>query len=323
MVGLKYLIKMTTFDLSIFNNIIHNPCDTESHDYKSCDSLARLFTSLQYYSLLNITTNQQHQDIFQHFIAKVYSIEVLLNDYSNFIKYHSNNPQQISYHLVNEKSFKSCNDIKKCQQSSRHHRVNIDTDTKIDDNKLDPIFNLFCQTLDGLHFYIFHLYHVGMRVNNDSSNHDNNDDWDFVDSTFGKVRELITSRQHTTASYDRFPRAQDTKSSKFNINVNNKHNLTVSGDNVDGTTYLDTIYKHLMESKIDRKTLYQLQQYLSNEEFCTESVDYDVNNDDDPSNGNIAKYINNPKCIQSISEFMNASRGMSLFLYCTCFYVSQ
>ena len=78
--------------------------------------------------------------------------------------------------------------------------------------------------------------------------------------------------------------------------------------NEEGETYLDAIYKHLSESKVNKDAIKSLREYISSEEYCTESVDFDINDSD----SNISLHVQNTKCIQSIIDFMAFSRRMFL-----------
>ena len=313
-----------TFDLSIFNDI-NNTQTNEKCQYKDmeafskCESLNRLFVSLRYCSLLQIHQNKNHRHIFDHFINNIYKIKHLLNDYTHFINNHSEYIQEIADYLIKEKSFKICKDIKHCQYSQRHHRADEQTQvTQMSDSHL----NLYAETLDSIHFYIFHLYQVGLRSSKDDNDShiktDEKCDDEYFDESFYRIRNLISSTRNKTKSFERFPNLENNNDngniSKFNIKVNNNVNFTNDTSNIsDGkaATYLDTIYKHLIASKIDPTTMNELMNYIQTEDYCTEAVNYDLNHNNDLSmNSNISNMTNNPKCIQCIIDFMSEARRM-------------
>ena len=318
----------SNLDLSVFKEPV-NPSPSPEDDFKKSLPLQRLFASLQYYSLLNIRGDEQHQNLFQEFMDNVYKINNLLNDYHHFTKHYSDDLQNIGQYLLKEKSFKISDDIKQCQYSSRHHRIFRDgqSDGK---NKLDPTLNLFCTTLDGLYYYIFRLYDVGMRVRKDTttSTEDNDkkepakedtdsvdtdktekakDDIDLAEDELSKLKEAISSTRERTTSFERFPNAiRNPNTSKFSVSIHDKSKdaLTIF-EGPPGTTYLDAIYDHLKEQNIDEETIQKLSDYIINEGFCTDSVDYDVNSETD---GNIAKHVKRKKSIQQIMKDNMAHR---------------
>ena len=320
--------KAATFDLSVFDYINTSQpqaiYECSSDDFRKCPSCVRLLTALQYYSLLKIHQDhhQQYQQLFAHFTQNVYKIDNLLNDYHVLIKNHSDHILEINSYLLKKQSFQSCEDVTKCGYALRHHRtqnINIDNDKILS----EPLLNLYASTLDSLHYNIFHLYHVGLRVkkmdnkdNNDNDETETKTDNDCFDAVFSKMRDLISSTKHQTKSFNRFPNAENKENitnnnTKFNININSNTNDN-DMNHEQGTTFLDKIYQKLIESKINEKIIYKLMKFISDEEYCTESIDLDLNHN--KTNGNIAKYVENAHCIQNITDFMNASRRM--FFHC-------
>ena len=232
-------------------------------------------------------------------------MENLLNDYHELIRNHSDYLQEISQHLIQNKSFKTCDDIKNCQFSSRHHGNS-------NGNIADPMVKLYSETLDSLHYYLFHLYQVGLRTKKEI--HHSVDEKKYDDNHFSKMREMISTRRDDTARFERFGDVENSNmhsDSRFNILLSNDIHLSINEGQ--GTTYLDMIYKHLLESKIDEDVVEKLKAYVVNEDYCTESLDFDVNEIE--TDGNIANCINNMNCIQCIRDLIAHSRRM--FIYYT------
>ena len=148
--------KLNQFDLSIFKEE-RNEC-TSNHS--KCQSIRRLLCSLKYYASLNIMESGADRDIFTHFINDVYG-DALIPDYIHLINKHGMELQEINSSIISSKMFPEC-DIKKCQFTARHQEID-DYDSS---NPLisDPKLNFFKQTMDGLHFYLMHCYHAGLRT---------------------------------------------------------------------------------------------------------------------------------------------------------------
>ena len=317
--------------VNTFKQITHSQskqqCPFKGMDFAKCSTLNRLFSCLRKYTLLQIKQSYQHNQIFEHFINNNYNIKQLLDDYNELISCHSDYLQEINLYLVEQKSFQKCDDIKHCQYSNRHHRVN---DNQYVDNeeekKSSAIIELYCDTLDSLHFYLFHLCHIGLRSmktenETDSQKQEKKYEDEYFDASFSRIRSYISSTRHRTALMKRFPNVEDNKNnnhvSKFSININNRNNCSKNQLNISKNgkvmTYLDDIYQNLTKSKIDEKIIIKLINYVNDEEFCTESIDFDVN--EIGVNGNISKHVHNKKCISSIIRFMTSSRSM-WFSFC-------
>eukprot|EP01084_Bolivina_argentea_P043228 79653_1 len=141
---------MQHVDLSTFKDIQKCACN---NNYKQCGSITRLLLSLKYYSTLNITENDNDAESFRKFMNDVYY--ELINDYIHFNNKHTNELEHINSDLTNDKACQ----ITTCIFTSRHH--NTKTNKK---NNLDDIMNFYMQTMDSLHFYLFHCYDVGIRT---------------------------------------------------------------------------------------------------------------------------------------------------------------
>ena len=86
------------------------------------------------------------------------------------MRVHSNQLKEISHYLQTQQSFQICDDIKHCNYTCRHARIDTqeDEENKSDEHSFDPIMNLYIVTLDSIHVYIFHLHHIGHRIDCDT-----------------------------------------------------------------------------------------------------------------------------------------------------------
>eukprot|EP01084_Bolivina_argentea_P085065 153774_1 len=153
--------------------------------------------------------------------------------------------------------------------------------------------------MDSLHFFIFHLFHVGLRSNrarvdtikNNDEKMDKDDKQKYFDAQFSQLSKMISERSHLTKSFDRF----NIKKTKFNLN--NQMKTKTEGDKYNDDTYLDMMFKYLKDVGINFDNIIKLNQFVTNQEYDSESVTYDG------QNGNIAKLMNNKQCIQSMQQF--------------------
>jgi len=122
---------------------------------RKCDMLNRLIHGLKFYSNLDIDTNEVDKDEFNNFFDDTY--KNMLDDYLHCINVHSDDLEEIHDSLRSKYHFSDCN-VRNCSFSKRHF------DGKKHYNKNDdPWINFYIETYDSLHFWLFHLYSVGLR----------------------------------------------------------------------------------------------------------------------------------------------------------------
>ena len=85
------------------------------------------------------------------------------------------------------------------------------------------------------------------------------------------------------------------------VDENNKTNFD---------TYLDTLYSYLQSNKVSSDILAALHEIIINEEYCTESMDYDLEIFKTTSSSNIATKLQNKSVVDGILSAFNASKGM-------------
>ena len=338
-------------DLLIFKDESNKKC--AGSDFRNCVSIKRLLASLNYYTVLDIVKNEQHRNIFSNFFDTIYNVE-LLNDYNHLINNHGQQLEQMNASLV-KCDIKTCNFTTRHQDREDKHRFDRNNHNK---NVLDPKLDFFKQTMDSLHFYLFHCFDAGLRtkkmdefVDDEMKDDDDNDD-QYFDAAFDRINKMILEKRNITKTFRRF----QTNNTKFSIITgDNQQKL----DNIDGsTTCLDEIWKYLLS--IDVKNIYvdKLKYFVRDQEFESDSIEYDVvsygkrikkehkddekidigenlivrvfggksdykKNDDDNKNengGNIEKYVGSNHCIESIQEFLEISKSMSfIFMFISDF----
>eukprot|EP01084_Bolivina_argentea_P245450 410953_1 len=195
---------MNKFDLNIFraDDLNDLECTCNGKDYTQCQSMERLLAGLKYYSMLKITSNENDKELWNQFINEIYYN--LIDDYIHFNNNHSHEIENINTQITNKKSvFDPC-DISQCAFTSRHHNQISQTDKNI----LTPTEHFWKRTMDSLHFYLFHCFHVGIRLKKEEkiqatdANEEKKDE--YFDSAFSRVNKMILERQHITKEFDRF-----------------------------------------------------------------------------------------------------------------------
>eukprot|EP01084_Bolivina_argentea_P189324 325595_1 len=139
--------------------------------------------------------------------------------------------------------------------------------------------------MDSLHFYLFHCYDVGIRTKKQDEKQqqqeEEKNDSQYFDAAFSRITKIISARAHITKQFDRF---STNKNTKFNIKTEADEEIeNANNDN----TYLDAVYQYLQSKNVKTGDVEQLNQFIQNEEYETDSIGYDI----DIKDGNIAKCV--------------------------------
>ena len=289
--------------LSIFNNHrIDHKCNSKTVDLDqnlSCEAITRIMEALIYYQnltkspLARSTSNANAYEIFSQFLLEQYSH--YLDDIIHLHTSHSNHLEYLHDLLVNKPEYIAC-DVNKCPSTDRHCGLQSES---TDDINSDTQQSLHIQIWDTTHYYLAHLFELGLRQRERDFDHeeeiepeiDINDKWKCRDVRFKNQRKQIdTARNKMSRFFDRF----DDTSNKFLVST-----LQKSGTESD--TVIDHIIAYL--GKIDEILITQLNkfvQFIKDEGFDTDSIYDDVSQ---ISSSNII----NECCTDSSSSIFAAS----------------
>eukprot|EP01084_Bolivina_argentea_P305057 526945_1 len=99
--------------------------------------------------------------------------------------------------------------------------------------------NFYKQTMDSLHFYLFHCYAVGIRTKKqDEKQEEEKEDDQYFDAPFARVNKILSEKAHITKQFDRFSTKKNTK-----FNIKTDPNEEIEDDHEDNT-YLDAVYEY-------------------------------------------------------------------------------
>lgn len=227
----------------------NNECKWDNaNPIKSCPSIERITTALDYYSLLNM---DEHLDIFASFINDLYNTQ-FLDDFGHLLATHDRHLHSISDAL------NGCG-IEKCAFTHRHNNLL---------NHLSDIHLCFwAQALDAAHFQIFHLFEAGMRsVDNgkddEEEKNESDEDSQYYDAKFAKLMRRMKDKNKMNATFARFK------------SQNNKFSLTQTAEtNTSNVCFLNAMLKFLMDKGMD---LLLLQKLINKEEFDTDAFKMDI-----------------------------------------------
>eukprot|EP01084_Bolivina_argentea_P162889 283424_1 len=275
-------------------------CDPQNYDknpIQSCLALKRIIYALTYYDKLNIQQNKKHCQLFNEFTNETY--HQLINDYVHLHTHHSHQLDDINQQL------QEC-DMSMCKYTRRHYSQTSTRTTATEESALNSTMTFYKQIMDSMHFYLHHCFHVGLRVKKPDKTDEKQQDDEiktddkYFDAAFSRMNKMILQRKDVTEAFDRF----STKNNKFNIKSTDEE---IEYD-IDGNTNLDEFYKHLQNKNIKQSDIKHLSWFIQCEEYDTDCIEYDM----EIKYSNIATSIKPNKCIETLKQFVKATKIPSL-----------
>ena len=192
--------------------------------FSDCSHLLRIINSLKYYETL-LSSNVNAKRIFIQFCVDRYVM--FLDDYIHFVCVHSHHLKEITDHLETNGNLLKCNNINQCKSTQRHYRNRIDdtqNENNTDNDEQEDKYNFYVEMFDTIHFYLFHLEHLGLRVlNKKTMNVDNNndpkkDDMDYLNCIDEEIVFISKQIEAKRQKYNlHFHRLETVNNSKFLI----------------------------------------------------------------------------------------------------------
>ena len=156
------------------------------------------------------------------------------------------------------------------------------------------------QLMDNLHFNIFHLYDVGLRVDEHEK------------GEFNKLRDIISNRRGQ--DHARFSRFR-TSMNKYNIIDQSYGQNPVLATELERATWIDTLLDHLSKNNVCDQNVKELNQYIISQEHDSDSIRQDVLSS--PDNSNIYKHVASQIIFEPIRDYAMYSQCM--YYYCIPF----
>ena len=309
-------------DLSIFDDkqqaISDSKCDSPS-SYLSCINVKRLLFTLKYYQTLQVPNNKNGKEIFNNFVINNYKYKIY-DDFNHFTKYHQPQLEDVKQYAINNYNLAFC-DLNECKYADRHYKVDENRFNNINnDDEHDMISEVYIETMDSFHFYLMHLYQSSLRIISNTTKteekQNNNNDPYFDPELHRFSQEIKTSRSITK----RFNRLNVTNN-KYNIFIANgnqqqqTYELNDIDDDIKIDCYLDYVFKKLSSNVIVTKSI---QNFINDQEYDTESVDFDLNIFDVDSISNISHHVCNDAAVQEMSEIFKESKSVYVFVFLQC-----
>eukprot|EP01084_Bolivina_argentea_P145171 254514_1 len=287
----KELEEFNFSDLTIFKDndteqITSDPCTMET-----CLKTQRLITGLKFYTMLDVENNEADQNKFDKFMRETY--KEILNDYMHFTDSHNDDLERINKMLIESQVFETC-DISNCRFSADHTGSAKIKDVNYKKN------DFYKQTMDSLHFYVFHQYDTGLKTSKYNGNEENdaNDDniTDFVDKEFEDMTNTINAKKGNQKNMTHLQRNKN----KFNIQIDTKK---------DRTTYIDGLLVHLCSRKmVETSAVAKFAAFIHEERYDTDTLLDDVQINKDVAGNIEIEMKDNEQIIAEIRIFIRTTQ---------------
>ena len=247
----------------------------------NCQHLSRMFVAMKYVQSLHDYVEDEST---RNVALEMYFIEEYkgcLDDYIHIISTHSNHLQYI-YQQLSKCPLSKCKMAKRCNHNDRRR------DELLHNIKENSKVKFYSDLIDAIHFWLYHQFDVGMRVeihqtdekgDTDFINADEDKQTEYIDSEFARMKRKIFQQR------DKWKTKQSNQSNrveKYTMKVDD--NIVFNDFDGDDNTYIDSICKHLREEGISRSTIQSFEKYLMDEKYDTDAVIADIFDHENGSN---------------------------------------
>eukprot|EP01084_Bolivina_argentea_P293717 505222_1 len=294
---LKYCYKyqkVTDFN-SIVDFDIFKSKDTKCEGPDQCSYLLRIIYSLKHYQTLVSSSideaNQKRK--FVQFCVEEY--RMCLNDYIHLISVHSTDLATIANNLQTNFGFHKCYNIDECKCTQRHRRRR----NKNDPHELDDKYNFYVEIFDTIHFYLFHLEDLGLRILNKPNKIDENNTKKNIVGSLHFIDEEIKFIQNEIQTKNKKYGLNYNTNSKFVIQQTEVTAHYINAENTDEkeSTFIDDMVSNLRndnKNDVAKLILDDFSSFMLSEEYDTDSIQADIAICDDKG-CNILYALNNDK----------------------------
>eukprot|EP01083_Nonionella_stella_P310083 1100417_1 len=237
----------------------------------NCDELLRLCQALKYYTSLMRRYSKGDTFVKDTWVAFcINDYKCCIDDYIHVIRTHSEQLLQIGKELQTQFDFDAC-DVRtcaltlrhRCRGRSRRRRRNKGPVMEQD----DPQFTLYSEIFETVHYYLFHLFDCGVRVDYNELYENYENDEALQEKLIQKQKELFEKRKELGLISE----VNEENSNKFNIAV-------AATQKQDDALFLSELYFHMRDQKITHSQCELIYNFLRQEEYDSDTVLHDVRN---------------------------------------------
>ncbi len=208
-------------DFNVFKQIESgDQCNGKHHG--TCKGLDRMIVTLDYHQFVvnEPSSTKDRNDRLTAFVAfcdELYSKRAMLNDYIHFVEHHAD-PQSIEY--IKGRLHFDCESAEKCGATTRHYRDRREDSTGAKGMES----SWFIDRMDSIHFMVYHLTELGLRVSAKTMesavapDDDEKDEAVLVDLALKEMGKEIEAKRREFST----ERLDGAANSKFTLNVEEK-----------------------------------------------------------------------------------------------------
>ena len=295
--------KLKSFDLSIYSDpksdCTHSPDDIPITE--RCSALKRLCTASLYFENMNSSKleDAMKKTLWVEFNEEVY--QNVVEDTAHLVQKHDGDIEQIQREWTERYGLPKCS-ISECTKTARHYsRDRRERKKERNNGEEDALYAFHQSLLDRVHFFLFHLFDIGMRVETRSMAQGVEDEEEkevklegvAVDKSFAAERDGIRrQREHCPLDLDRFK------------GTNNKFTIQMLSEKKGGVTLRDALFQKLSEKiKVQKEALYRMRAYFEENSFDSECIEMDI---EDVVDSNIATFDRNQRAIEAMADFIRS-----------------
>ncbi len=207
-------------DFSVFQEIHSGDhCDGDGH--AECGAMVRVTTALNYHMFLvsaSMASKYGSDPVmaFTSFCEELYPKRALLNDYIHWVLHHHDAESAM---VLRKQLHFVCESAKRCGATTRHYRDRRGDGSGAADGVES---NWFIDKMDCIHFNVYHLHELGLRVPADTAQSvlapdgDEQDESQSVDLALKRMAETVEAKRALFST----ERLDGAANSKFTLQIN-------------------------------------------------------------------------------------------------------
>ena len=271
----------------------------------------------------SLRENVQHESTRSIAFEMYFNEEYLqcLNDYNHIISIHSNHLEQI-YKQLHDCSLSECKIAERCNHNDRR-RHGFDDNSNDDSQSMNENSKIqfYTDLLNRMHFWLYHQFDVGIRMERSIIDQKENDVDDLIDDEdkrnqyfdheFAKMKIEIYRRRDKWKKSDSKSTA-NTQCQKYVIQVESGEFNRVYGDGKE--TYIDALFEEFQQLEIPIEATAKCRKFFNDEAYDTDAIISDII--DYKHGSNILSLSNHQQfqdMIQEISDDLDGSFTLYIF----------
>ena len=274
----------------------------------NCECLVRIIHAWKHYQSLRKHMDDEATQCIAlgMYFDEDYKHEQFLNDYNHIISTHSNHLEDI-YQQLDKCVLSECS-------MTRRDILNISANESKDNNENDetndtnPKLSFLMDLLNTIHYWLYHQFDIGMRVNGNVLNNECNDPFDeykhrdgYFDKKLARIRQCIKQRRISS----NFNGNRSRQTEKYALKIDKMKNFHSVDDE---ETFIDAFFAQLNDEGIPTTALNALKHLVESEEYDSECIIPDIV---DYENGsNMVNHTNDRQFTQFIQEYSSELKGM-------------